>query len=776
MTDWILRTSGLRGCLALGACVALLAPVLAAEKKSASTGHEVRFRVERAGPVFISIHRADGTLVRRLVQGQRFAAGAQKAAWDGRADDGAAVEPGEYTWRGLSHEGLALKLRGWAANGGTTPWPTPDGKGGWGGDAGVPSAVAADAERVYLGWSLAEQGKAIVACDLEGRVLWSHRRVEGASGCKALAVDDGLLYVLGGLAGTDAEGGAIYRLNVKDGQPVPWPNGQLDLKIASLWPADSEAKPDRADAMAVRHDHIYLTFTRWEFLAVIHGKSGAYLDTVVGPPPGVIDIAPTKTDLPGEPGKVVDADFGVVALGGGVLGKVLFAHDPLWVMMSEFSPVERNVHISALTVIGDGAKFHRHTAFVGFGAPLHQVQARPLLDMEETTWVAGAPEGRPPLGPWQAESLRAIRGVALDGAGRLWVAESDGFPKRFSVWDTTGEQGKLVRDFFGPAERGAPGGAINPLDPDLMFAQGCEWRIDRKTGQARCLGVVTRDPVMQARYGVGENGNAYLVTSNAGSAVRIFERVGEGDYRLRSGIFAADEAGAEVERAQARQTIFWADENGDGLPQATEQETVPEVLDIVNALTAQDLSLHATTKGAAWLYQVEKWTACGAPRYGAMQRESLPQPHGSVSADRRWVLSVEGEARVCRERATGREQWRVAGPGAVFCGSARLAEPIGNVWLLRGEKGDAQLLTESGFVLADFFAADAASAVWPKSAAPGADLTKAHVASPSLSLAQAIDGRLYLQTGDSAYWNLEVTGLDKVRALVGGPLVVPAAK
>ncbi len=774
MIGRIFRTSNLREWLTLGLSVALVASVVAAEKKAAAL--EVRFRAERAGPVFINIHRADGTLVRRLVQGQRFAAGAQKVAWDGRADDGSAVEAGEYTWRGLAHEGVGLKLRGWAANGGTTPWATADGKGSWGGDAGVPSAVATDAQRVYLGWSLAEQGKAILACDLEGRIQWSHRRAEGASGCKALAVDDGLLYVLGGLAGADAEGGAIYRLNVKDGKPVPWPSGKLDLKIAKFWPADSTAKPERADGMAVRHDRIYLTFTSSQFLTVLNAKTGEYLQTVVGAPPGQIDVAPTKTDLPTEPGKIVDADFAVISLRGGVLGKVLFAHDPLWVITSELTPVEGDVHISALTVIGDGAKFHRHTAFVALGAPLHQIHARPLLDMETFTWVVGKAEGRPPLGPWQAESLRAIRAVALDGAGRLWAAESDGFPKRFSVWDTTGQQGKLVRDFFGPADTGTPGGAINPLDPDLMFAQGCEWRLDRQTGQARCLGVITREAVALARYGVGENGNAYLVTSNAAGALQIFERLGDGDYRLRARIFPADAAGAEVEPGLAKQTIFWADENGDGLLQASEQEIAPEVLSIANALTAQDLALHASGKDAAWLYHVQKWTSCGSPRYGAAQREALPASGGSLSADRKWILSAEGAARVCRDLATGREQWRIAGLAAAFCGSARLAEPIGNIWLVRDERGRAQMLTEGGFVLAEFFAPDAATAVWPKSAAPGADLTKAHVASSSLSVAQAVDGHLYLQAGDAAYWNLEVAGLDKVRALSGGAIVVSPAK
>jgi len=48
-------------------------------------------------------------------------------------------------------------------------------------------------------------------------------------------VDDGLVYMLGGLVGVDAAGSAIYRLKAKDGEPLPWPNGALDLKITSVW-------------------------------------------------------------------------------------------------------------------------------------------------------------------------------------------------------------------------------------------------------------------------------------------------------------------------------------------------------------------------------------------------------------------------------------------------------------------------------------------------------------------------------------------------------------
>ena len=40
----------------------------------------------------------------------------------------------------------------------------------------------------------------------------------------------------------------------------------------------------------------------------------------------------------------------------------------------------------------------------------------------------------------------------------------------------------------------------------------------------------------------------------------------------------------------------------------------------------------------------------------------------------------------------------------------------------------------------------------------------------------AADGKLYLQAGDSAYWNLLVTGLEKVKAIAGGKIALPPPK
>ena len=79
-----------------------------------------------------------------------------------------------------------------------------------------------------------------------------------------------------------------------------------------------------------------------------------------------------------------------------------------------------------------------------------------------------------------------IASLAVDAQGKLWVAEGDYVPKRFSCWDT--KSGQLVKEFFGPTTYGALGGAINPQDPYLMVGQGCEWRIDPEDGPSRLFG------------------------------------------------------------------------------------------------------------------------------------------------------------------------------------------------------------------------------------------------------------------------------------------------
>ena|GEM_PF-2160079 len=477
----------------------------------------IRFHTDKPGYVSLNLYRADGTFARQILTGKRFAAGNHETSWDGIAD-GSQLPPGDYTWRAVIHDGLSLHLRGWV--------------GDWGGDLGPPSAAAADDDKVYLGWSLASAvADSVVACDPAGNIRWTHHR--GAlSGCHALAVDAGVLFVLGG-EGANAEGGALYKLNAKYGSPIHWPDGSTDLKITSLWPADQKDSPAQADFMSVKNGRIYLSFTLGNFIAILDAKTGAYLQTIVGSPPGAIDSAGTKCDTPDKPNVLVDADFITMALKGGELGKLLLVHDPIWVIASEHTPLDHDQEITALSMIGDGAKHHMHDVFIGLGPPFHQVQARSVLNTDVPTYTAGKEGGRISQGAWQNDRMSFIRALALDAEGKLWVAEGDATPRRTSVWMTNAAEGKFAREFFAPPGSTSPA-IIHPLDPCVMIAGGCEWRIDPHTGRATCLGIVSREPVRAMRFAV-ENNHVLLVLTPLDGPEIVLERAGDGDYQPHTG-------------------------------------------------------------------------------------------------------------------------------------------------------------------------------------------------------------------------------------------------
>ena len=678
-------------------------------------------------------------LVRHLLNGAFFAKGPHTVQWDGLTDwswtrPGEPVSPGEYTWRALVHPGMGLKLRGWACNGGVTPWDSPDGQGNWGGDHGIPAAVAADDHQVYLGWSGAEAGKAVLACDLQGRVLWSNNR-GGIAGVKALVAQGGVLYVLGGMAGADSEGGNIYKLSTKDGSYLKWEGtDSADLKIKSLWPEDAKVKPEKADELGFEGNRLIAASLKDRIAAALDPRAGRLLET--------IQVTPPKDD---------NTRF-LLKEGVGFVWRT-------------------NQQIS----VHSGGKLLR---------------------------TIGRPGGRALLGPWQPDGLRSLKSMAIDAAGKLWAAEADGFPKRISVWDT--QTGKLVNEFFGPSSYGALGGAICPTDPNVMVGQGCEWRLDPQTGRARCTYVITRDGMENSRFAVGAHGRVYLAvaghwTYNTGP-LRIYERA-EG-YKLRTEIFYADKEGHELpmsghgQTGKAARTMVWSDANGDGQRQPEEISGVDGELRFSSwyMFVTPDLTLYSGSNQ----FKVTGFTACGAPKYDLTKPVRMPIS-GLGSTDGRTVLGGGryGETHTlftCADLASGRTLWTYpdnfngvhgshnACPPTVGmirgsfgpCGVARLPQPVGNVWVIPTNVGEWHILTEDGFYLTGLFEGDPMRVKWPDRATPGADMSRCP---PGMggedfggSIAQGLDGKLYVQAGKTAFWNLEVTGLERVQELGGGAL------
>ena len=175
----------------------------------------IKFKLDEPANVSVIIKNATGDVVAWPLNNQPLPAGENEIFWNGLdacydTHVGSPVPAGTYTWEGLAHKPLHIELQGWAHAAGPNPYDFAGG--GWGGDHGDPCAVACDGNQVYMGWHRAEAGQAVVAADLDGNMIWHHKR-GGFGSARALAVDgEGHLYVY------DAgQGNTVYRLDATKG-------------------------------------------------------------------------------------------------------------------------------------------------------------------------------------------------------------------------------------------------------------------------------------------------------------------------------------------------------------------------------------------------------------------------------------------------------------------------------------------------------------------------------------------------------------------------------
>ncbi|MDQ2799264.1 MAG: hypothetical protein M3Y13_06440, partial [Armatimonadota bacterium] len=422
----------------------------------------------------------------------------------------------------------------------------------------------------------------------------------------------------------------------------------------------------------------------------------------------------------------------------------------------------------------------------------------------------GRTGGRISRGAWDPNSFLNVSALAVDATGSLWAAENADYPKRFSAWNA--QTGAFQKEFFGPTLYGGLGGAIDPRDPDIMVGSGCEWRLDPRTGQAKCVGVITREGMGASRFATGSNGKLYLVVApgwyvfGPSPFITIYERLGEADYKMRAR-FTFDG------KDSAAKTTYWADANGDEQQQPNEVTTVSGELQFNNWYLNVAPNLTIYRGRSQW--KVAGFTPVGAPLYNLAAPVSLPATNASMadsqntdtglgSADDRLVL-YEGNYLADRttfrafdiasgklrwsypnnfvgvhgsHNATGPEPGMIRGSYGVL-GTAKLPAPIGNLWAIGTNVGEWHLLTEDGFYLTRLFQPDPLKVKFPEQAVPGADMTETP---PGLggedfggSMTYGTDGKLYLQAGKTAFWNLEVTGLNSVRALPGGRIALAAS-
>ncbi len=741
----------------------------------------LRFTLDADGYVSLNIFRADGSVARQLLASAFYPKGEHEVRWDGLGTmsvrtPGQPLPPGAYTWGGLWHPGIGLRLRGWAASSSDAPWGDV-----WGADHGNPIACASDGERIYVGWNGGEGAKPLLACDPAGHILWKQIR-GGLASASLVACADGTVYAWNDIGQYATRG--IYRVDARTGAYSEWSAlKRTDLTMADLWGTEAGA-PERPNGIAAGGGRLYLSFDR-DLVVAVDARTGLEVRRFAVRKPSALQVG---------------RDGRVYVLSESARVVVFPADGSASTVAASARLADKEDWASALAV-GPGGEI-----YLGIRGAHHHVQAFAADGSGPRT--IGRPDGRAPLGPWDREGMLAISGLAVDGTGQLWVAEDDAAPRRVSVWDVAG--GGFRAEYFGAASYGAIGGAINPRDPYLMIGQGCEWRIDATTGRATCLGVVTRDGVGAARFGSGPDGRLYLAVTPGflgdGAPVRIFERLGDGVWKLRTKISRDD---------HTKQVVVWADANDDGQEQPDEVRAWPDRLEGWLQGWYMPMTPDLAFCGSLYQVAVSGWTACHAPLYDIDQARRLPGPedgrlrggmgaqHNHGSVDGRFVLwnGLYGEDHTtleCFDVASGQRMWtypsnftgvhgshRAVAPevgmirGAYdICGAAKLPAPVGNVWVIPTNKGEWHVLTEKGYYLTHIFEGDAMKVEWPAKAAPGVDVSHCPPGAGEEAfggaLVQGTDGAISLQAGHASFWNIAVTGLEGIKALPGGALELSA--
>ncbi len=726
------------------------------------------------GYVSLNIKNAKGQVVRQLLTANFYTKGKHEIVWDGLTNmshlkPGEVVPAGKYTWEAIYHTGLGLRMVGWADNAGKSPFNSPGGN--WGGDHGKPCAVTTNGKYMFLGWSGSEAGKAVVCTDLKGNVKWRHKR-GGFGSARHIAADAKNVYV----NDTQLKKSILYRLDAKNGSYAYWKGKQTaELQL-----------PSGLNGMDIAGGRLYLAMQD-----AIH-----VLDAETGKEELVVQLKGAGDVEAAADGKVY------VLVGGAALHRL--------------ADKGSKAIITGLKAAKGLAIDKAGNFYIGLGAPANQVAVFDAKGKEVRR--IGKKGGRPLTGLWDPNGLRFIYELRVDKKGKLWVAEQDDRPKRFSCWNTT--NGKFVKEFFGPTVYGALGGAISPLDPLVMVGSGCEWKLDKETGRATCVAVFHRGRMQTARFGLSPKGRQYVAVGegwiHGRPPVSIYERLGAGKYKLRTRItelkFDTGKKGRRNKPVMGTGARVWADANDDQKEQPGEVQEYKVNLNGWIAGWGMPMTQTMIFYGTTYRATPTGWTACGAPQYDFSKAKKLPISKacgGGGMGTTRGCGSQDGKLMVyngwygkdhalftCFDIDSGKEVWTYpnnyvgvhgghrappAQTGLIrgaytIVGTGKMREPIGDIFVISTDKGEWHILTGDGYYLSSLFQSSALKRQWPGSAVPGAIMDNCP---PGMgaedfggSITVAKDGNLYVQSGKTAFVNAKVVGLDSVKKIPGGKLTI----
>ena len=342
--------------------------------------------------------------VRILVPQQQRLGGPNTERWDGCDDAGNLLPAGTYKWRGLYHAPVKAEYRFSVHNSGQPPYPTVDGKGGWGADHGQPQTACAFEGGVLLAWDGSEYGWGVIRTDFDGRKQW---------GCNFdathLATDGVTIFSAGGHGFTKSA--SIQLMTVKEARPI-----QLGGKDEIAAPAGGDEKSNAVTGLACDGKELFASYKARNLVARFNPKDGAVLGTWNVPAPERLAVLP-------------EGRLAVISA-----GKVLILKDgqPVATIADKLDEPTAVAAFEGMIFVANRGKLMNVSVFDATGKYLRSI---------------GKAGGRPAKGRYDQLGLFMPGGITVDKNGQLWVAEVADAPKRISVWDakTGGLQEGVLR-------------------------------------------------------------------------------------------------------------------------------------------------------------------------------------------------------------------------------------------------------------------------------------------------------------------------------------------
>lgn len=497
---------------------------------------EFEYTLPGDGEATVQIMDAAGIVRRIIVAQEQRPGGLNIERWDGFDNHalvdnhGDFIQPGEYQWRGtFNPERLRAEYRFSVHSSGQPPYHTDDGKGGWGGDHGTPQDVAALDDGLLLSWSAAEHGYPIIKVDLTGRKVW------GSSGrgihANFIATDGERVFY--------NSGQNVEMLAVSDSRPTSLPGGATVL----VPPAGGADGQNRISGIAYHDGIIYVAYGPRGLIARFDGREGSLVDT-------------WTLDRPGRMAALADGAMAVIS--GERVVRVSGGAVSDWLRDHTSKPAGIAVDAAGRVYVANRGMLQNVSVFNADGTYLRGI---------------GREGGRPAMGAYDPTGIYMPGGIAVDAAGKLWVAETTDGPKRISVWDP--ESGANLKEFFGAAAYFAHG-HIDPATPHEIYANNVLWEIDWEKYTTRPKTTIWRrtDPNMAPAPDVSAQGGGFtMATADNGTqfgwgrSSGMFVYLRDDDlFRPIAGQVSAGDypALAAAGKTSGSGQFFWSDANGDG--------------------------------------------------------------------------------------------------------------------------------------------------------------------------------------------------------------------